>query len=171
MKLNFKDIIWVLLLSFAVFFGIVWFIYFKPVAHTELTWVLGLPLFNAWMNFLSAFCLCLGIWFISRAQKKAHQTCMLMALGFSALFLIGYLVYHHFHGDTLFTGVGWIRNFYFFVLISHIILTFFALPLILWTVLKAFLGEFDAHKRVARWTFPVWLYVSVSGILVYWMLR
>lgn len=134
-------------------------------------WVSEVVHFNALMNVFSTCSLCLGGYFIFKGRRLAHQRAMLFAFGFSTLFLIGYLLYHYFHGSTLYTGAGWIRGVYFFVLISHIILTIVALPLILWSFFRALTGDFVRHKRVARITFPIWLYVSVSGLVVYGMLH
>jgi putative membrane protein len=96
---------------------------------------------------------------------------MLAALLFSALFLISYIVYHTFHGDSKFLGEGWIRPVYFFVLISHIALSGICLPMILVTVSLSLLKHFPIHKRWARWTFPIWAYVSVTGVAIYLMLK
>jgi putative membrane protein len=96
---------------------------------------------------------------------------MLGATTFSALFLVSYITYHYFHGDTKFPGQGWIRPVYFLILISHIGLSMAALPLILATLWYAMRNQFRFHRAVARWTFPVWLYVSVTGVIVYFVLR
>jgi putative membrane protein len=95
---------------------------------------------------------------------------MLSALTFSFLFLISYLTYHAFHGDTSFEGEGWLRTLYFFILISHILLSAVVLPLVLTTVYFAATGNFNQHPKIARVTLPLWLYVSVTGVLVYLML-
>jgi putative membrane protein len=96
---------------------------------------------------------------------------MLSATAFSALFLVSYITYHYFHGDTKFPAHGWIRPVYFFILITHISLSMVALPLILGTLWWALRSEFRFHKKIARWTFPIWLYVSVTGVIVYFVLR
>ena len=96
---------------------------------------------------------------------------MLGATASSAFFLIGYVTYHYFHGDTKFTGLGWIRPVYFSILISHIGLSIVSLPLIFAALWFALTGQFHSHRRVARWTFPVWLYVSVTGVLVFVLLK
>jgi len=95
---------------------------------------------------------------------------MLSACVTSALFLISYLIYHYFVGSVPFKGVGWIRTVYFSVLISHVILAAAIIPLAMITLVRALRGNFERHKRIARWTFPIWLYVSVTGVVVYWML-
>jgi len=95
---------------------------------------------------------------------------MLSACVTSALFLISYLIYHYFVGSVPFKGAGWIRTVYFSILISHVILAAAIIPLAMITLVRALRGNFERHKRIARWTFPIWLYVSVTGVIVYWML-
>jgi putative membrane protein len=129
-----------------------------------------LPGVNAGLNSVSAILLLCGYLFIRRKQILAHRTCMLSACVTSALFLISYLVYHYFVGSVPFKGVGWIRPVYFSVLISHVILAAAIVPLALMTLGRALRGNFEGHKRIARWTLPIWLYVSVTGVIVYWML-
>src|ERR1700736_5080985 len=96
---------------------------------------------------------------------------MLTATVFSALFLVSYVTYHFFHGDTKFQGHGWIRPAYFLILISHIGLSMVALPLILGALWFGLRSQFQFHRRIARWTFPIWLYVSVTGVIVYVLLQ
>jgi len=100
----------------------------------------------------------------------AHKLCMLLAITASSLFLISYLTYHYQVGSVPFKGQGWFRVVYFSVLISHTVLAAAIVPLVLVTLTRALRGSFDRHKRIARWTLPIWLYVSVTGVLVYWML-
>ena len=157
-------------LSVAIACALIWLIYFKGgPAGPE--WVSSLPAVNAILNSCSAACLVIGYTRIRRKQITAHRACMLAATGFSALFLISYVTYHYFHGDTRFPGQGWIRPVYFTVLISHIGLSIVALPLILTTLYLALTGRFAIHRRVARWTFPIWLYVSVTGVVVFLLLN
>ena len=101
---------------------------------------------------------------------KAHKTCMLTALGVSSLFLVSYVIYHYHAGSKPFGGHGWIRGVYYPLLISHLILAALIVPLALTTLYRAWRGQFARHRRIARWTLPVWLYVSVTGVLIYWML-
>lgn len=129
-----------------------------------------LPAVNAALNTTSAVLLVLGYVLIRRKRISAHRACMLAAVGTSALFLISYLTYHFHHGATRFTGAGAIRVLYFVVLISHTVLATAILPLVMVTVFRALRGRFEAHRRIARWTLPIWLYVSVTGVAVYWML-
>ena len=160
----------ILALSGAIAAFLVWLIYFKGRVAGP-TWVGMLPGANAFFNSLSAICLVLGYRQIRRGNRVVHMRFMLSATVFSALFLVSYITYHFFHGDTKFPGQGWIRPVYFFILISHITLSMVALPLILGTLWYALRTQFRFHRRVARWTLPIWLYVSVTGVVVYFVLR
>jgi putative membrane protein len=129
-----------------------------------------LPSLNAALNSLSAILLIAGYLFIRSRNIKAHKTCMLAAFASSILFLISYLVYHYQVGSVPFQGQGGIRLVYFTILLTHTILAITVVPLALVTLFRAFKERFDRHRRIARWTFPIWLYVSVTGVVVYWML-
>lgn len=129
-----------------------------------------LPSLNAALNSLSAVLLATGYAMIRRGRIQAHRLCMLSAFGTSTLFLVSYLIYHANVGSVAFTGDGAIRVFYFLVLISHIILAAAILPLALVTLTLALRGRFERHRSIARWTLPIWLYVSVTGVVVYVML-
>ena len=129
-----------------------------------------LPHVNALLNATSGLLLVVGFYFIMRRRVRAHLTCMTAALAVSALFLVSYLVYHYNHGSTRFTGQGAVRPLYFIILISHTVLAALIVPLIALTLRRAWRGEFGRHMRIARWTFPLWLYVSVTGVIVYLML-
>lgn len=131
---------------------------------------LHLPSLNAVLNSLSTVFLFLGYRAVKLGRTSAHRAYMLSALVTSAAFLVSYL-YHHYHaGSTRFTGTGWVRTVYFAILISHTILATAIVPLVLVTVTRAIRGRFEAHARLARWTWPLWMYVSVTGVVVYWML-
>jgi putative membrane protein len=132
--------------------------------------VSALPALNAFLNGTSAVLLMVGYGFIRRRQVPAHLTCMLTAFGVSMLFLISYVVYHYQAGSRPFTGPGWVRPIYFVLLISHIVLAAAIVPLALTTIYRAVSSQFARHRKLARWTLPIWLYVSVTGVLVYWML-
>jgi putative membrane protein len=160
----------IILLSVAIASFLVWLIYFKGKVAAP-AWVLYLPAANACFNSLSAICLVFGYVNIRRGNRLTHMRFMISATVFSALFLVSYITYHYFHGDTKFAGHGAIRPFYFSVLISHIGLSVIALPLILGTLWYALHSQFRFHKAVARWTFPLWLYVCVTGVVVYFVLR
>ena len=129
-----------------------------------------LPAVNATLNGVSAVLLATGYVFIRRRRIDAHRRCMLAAFATSALFLVSYLVYHYNVGSVPFTRQGPIRAVYFATLISHIVLAAIILPLALVTLHRALRGRFTRHAAIARWTLPIWLYVSVTGIAVYWML-
>lgn len=129
-----------------------------------------LPTVNAALNSLSAAFLILGFLFIKSKNIKAHKACMLAAFTSSSLFLISYLVYHYQVGSVPFKGQGAIRTLYFSILLTHTILAVVVVPMALITLSRALKQRFAAHRRIARWTFPIWLYVSVTGVVVYWML-
>ena len=134
-------------------------------------WVGYLPALNACFNGTSAVFLVLA-WRAIRSRRVAeHARYMLVALGASALFLVSYIVYHSVHGDSPFPGQGAIRPLYFFILISHILLSAVVLPLIFSSFLFSLAGRFAQHKKISRYTLPVWLYVSVTGVLVFALLR
>lgn len=130
----------------------------------------SLPMLNAALNSLSAVFLLAGLFFIKSRNQDAHRTCMLSAFGCSILFLISYLIYHYQVGSVPFRGQGWVRPVYFSILLTHTVLAVTVVPLALITLNRALKERFDAHRRIARWTFPIWLYVSVTGVVVYWML-
>jgi uncharacterized membrane protein YozB (DUF420 family) len=132
--------------------------------------VAELPALNAALNSLSAVFLFVGFCFIKSGNRAAHRACMLTAFTCSILFLVFYLVYHSQVGSVAFKGQGWIRPVYFAILITHTILATVVVPLALVTLTRALRERFDAHRRIARWTFPIWAYVSVTGVVVYWML-
>jgi uncharacterized membrane protein YozB (DUF420 family) len=129
-----------------------------------------LPHINAFLNSTSAVLLLAGYTFIKRARVRAHRTCQVAAVVTSTVFLASYLTYHYFHGATRFAGQGIARPVYFTILISHTILAIVIVPLVLITLYRATRGDFVRHRQVARWTFPLWLYVSVTGVIVYLML-
>lgn len=129
-----------------------------------------LPHLNASLNAASLFLLLLGFFFILRRNVTAHLACMVGALAVSGLFLISYLIYHYNYGSVRFTGQGGVRRVYFFILVTHIILAAVIVPLVALTVARAVRGEYARHRRIARWTYPLWLYVSVTGVVVYLML-
>lgn len=138
--------------------------------------VTALPLVNACLNAVSAGLLVAGWIFIRRRRVAAHVTCMLGAFAVSTLFLLSYVTYHYHVGSRPFTGQGWIRPVYFTLLFTHIVLAAGIVPLALTTIYRGWRGATDPlagfarHVRIARWTLPVWLYVSITGVLVYWLL-
>ena len=130
----------------------------------------ALPAVNAALNGSSAALLVAGYLFIRRGRVRAHHWCMLGAFTFSTLFLVGYLTFHFLAGIVRYQGTGWLRVLYFSILIPHTILAATIVPLALITLTHAFRERFDKHRRIARWTLPAWLFVSVTGVIVYFML-
>ncbi|HLB91932.1 MAG TPA: DUF420 domain-containing protein [Terriglobales bacterium] len=130
------------------------------------------PKINAALNGLSAVLLVTGRALIARGKRAAHRAVMLTAFATSSIFLVSYLYYHwpHHGGIIYFQGTGWIRILYFTILISHTILAIVIVPMVLITLTRALRGQFGRHRAIARWTFPLWLYVSVTGVIVYLML-
>ena len=151
-----------------------WLLYFRPAAApTQVVppWTSSLPTLNACLNFTSAVLLTAGFVAIKNGHRERHKKFMLAAVLVAGTFLVSYIIYHHFHGDTRFGGEGLIRPIYFFVLISHIALSMVALPLVLTTLFFAGTEQFQRHQKLARFTFPIWLYVSVTGVAVYFFLK
>ncbi len=132
--------------------------------------VSGLPALNATLNAVAALFLAAGYYFIRRRNRRAHRASMLSAFAASALFLVSYVVYHANAGSKPFPGTGPIRAVYFIILITHVVLAAAILPMALVTLSRAWRERFDRHVRIARWTLPIWLYVSVTGVAIYLML-
>jgi uncharacterized membrane protein YozB (DUF420 family) len=129
-----------------------------------------LPHLNATLNATSAVLLFTGFYFIRKGRVAAHLRCMTAALVVSTVFLVSYLVYHAQHGSTRFAGQGLIRPVYFTILLTHTVLAAVIVPLVAVTLRRAWRGDFSRHRRIARWTFPLWAYVSVTGVVVYLLL-
>jgi putative membrane protein len=130
-----------------------------------------LPALNALLNGLCAVALCVGFYCIKHGDREAHRTSMLVAFAFSSVFLVSYIVNHALHGDTIFPGHGTVRTLYLSILASHVILSIVALPMVLTTFFFSLTGRFAMHRRIARFTFPIWLYVSVTGVVVFLFLK
>ena len=133
-------------------------------------YIYALPHLNAILNATSGLLLVTGYFFIRRRNVNAHRNCLIAALITSTLFLVSYLTYHYHYGSTRFVGQGLVRSVYFMILISHTILAAVTVPFVGVTLSRATRGQFAKHMRIARWTFPMWLYVSVTGVIVYLML-
>jgi uncharacterized membrane protein YozB (DUF420 family) len=129
-----------------------------------------LPALNATLNALSALLLTAGYVWIRRGRRDLHKRCMLAALATSALFLTSYVIYHVNTGSRPYGGHGLLRVVYFSILITHVIFAATVLPLALVTAARGLRGRYDRHVRIARWTFPIWIYVSVTGVVIYLML-
>jgi putative membrane protein len=132
--------------------------------------MIHLPTLNAALNGASALFLVAGWWFIRAGRRTAHRNCMLAALGTSAAFLVSYLIYHFQVGSVRFPGVGDARTIYLGILLTHTVLAAAVPFLAVITATRGLRGRFPQHVRIARWTLPIWLYVSLTGVVVYWML-
>lgn len=129
-----------------------------------------LPLLNACLNSASAVFLSIGYYFIRRKNQTAHRNCMIGALVCSTLFLASYLYYHAHAGRTTFQDPQWFRPVYLFILLTHTVLAAVIVPMALGTVTLAFMRRFETHRKIARWTWPIWMYVSVTGVVIYLLL-
>ncbi|MEJ6547290.1 MAG: DUF420 domain-containing protein [Flavobacteriales bacterium] len=129
-----------------------------------------LPPIYATINGLTALVLIMAVFAIKNGQRKRHETLMTTAIVFSLIFLVMYVAYHMTSESTPFGGVGVVVYVYYFILISHIILSIAIIPLVLKTYAKAYLKQFEAHKKLAKITFPIWLYVAITGVVVYLMI-
>jgi uncharacterized membrane protein YozB (DUF420 family) len=129
-----------------------------------------LPALNAILNGTAAVLIVTGIYLIKSGRQRAHRAAMISAVAASSLFLISYLTYHAHIGSKHFPGHGWARYVYFSILLTHTILAAVVVPLVLVTLTRGLKGRFDRHRPIARWTYPVWLYVSVTGVVIYVML-
>jgi putative membrane protein len=132
--------------------------------------VYDLPAVNATLNGISAVLLMIGYVLIRQRRIQQHRRVMLAAFTVSCLFLVCYVIYHYNVGSKRFPGQGPIRTVYFFILITHIVLAALVPPMAIITLVRGLRERFDTHARLARWTLPIWLYVSVTGVIVYWML-
>ena len=155
--------------SLAVAF-LFWLLYFRE-GSGEAGWLEFLPGINAILNSLTSAFLIRGFLAIKSGNRTLHAFCQKSAFVFSTLFLISYILYHSLHGDSHFMGQGFIRPLYFFILISHIVLSVVALPMVFTTFFFALTGRLEMHRKLARWTFPIWLYVSFTGVLIFLILK
>lgn len=160
----------ILAVSAAATLFLFWLIYVHPAAASSAQYAF-LPALNALLNGLSAVTLLIGYTFIKARRIKLHRAAMITAFGFSALFLVGYILHHALHGDVRYPAHAALRSVYLPLLASHIILAVVALPLILVTFFFSLSGRIPEHRKIARWTFPLWLYVSVTGVVTWAMLR
>ena len=130
-----------------------------------------LPGLNALLNGLCALTLCVGFYFIKQRNIAAHRASMLLAFALSSVFLVSYVANHALHGDTIFPSQAPVRTVYLSILASHVVLSIIALPMVLTTFFFSLTGRFAIHRRIARITFPIWLYVSITGVVVFFFLR
>lgn len=161
----------ILLISALAFIFLIWLIYYKGGSDYSSNLITSLPALNALLNSASTVLLLLGYRAIRRGKYMTHMRYNLTAFVTSMLFLISYVIYHNFHGSTPFPGEGIIRPIYFFILISHIILSALVVPMILTSFYLAFSERITLHRKVSKITLPVWLYVSVTGVLIFLILR
>ena len=161
----------ILVISAAATFFLFWLIYEHPAADTSSSRLPFLPALNALLNGLSATALLVGYTFIRARKVAAHRASMITAFMFSTLFLVSYIGHHYLHGDVRYPIHAAYRSLYLPLLASHIILAVIALPLVLVTFFFSLSGRLPQHRKVARWTFPLWFYVSVTGVITYVMLR
>ena len=160
----------ILAVSAAATVFLFWLIYVHPAAASSTQYAF-LPALNALLNGLSAVALLIGYTFIKARRIKPHRASMMTAFGFSTLFLVSYILHHALHGDVRYPAHSALRSVYLPLLASHIILAVVALPLILVTFFFTLTGRIPQHRKVARWTFPLWLYVSITGVVTWAMLR
>jgi putative membrane protein len=160
----------ILAISAAATIFLFWLIYVHPAVASSSQYAF-LPALNALLNGLSATALLIGYVFIRARRIGAHRAAMITAFCFSTLFLVSYILHHSLHGDVRYPAHADFRTVYLWLLASHIVLAIVALPLILVTFFFSLSGRIPQHRKVARWTFPLWLYVSVTGVVTYVMLR
>ena len=161
----------ILAISAAASLFLFWLIYVHPAADAANARFAFLPALNAIFNGLAATFLLIGFTFIRARKIAAHRASMITAFAFSTLFLFSYIAHHALHGDVRYPAHADYRTFYLSLLASHILLAVVALPLVLVTFFFSLSGRIPQHRKVARWTFPIWLYVSVTGVITYAMLR
>jgi putative membrane protein len=161
----------ILAVSLAATAFLFWLIYLHPAADQANARFAFLPALNALLNGLSAVALLIGYTFIRARRIPAHRAAMLSAFAFSTLFLVSYILHHALHGDVRYPAHAALRGVYLPLLASHILLAIVALPLILVTFFFSLTGRIPQHRKIARWTLPLWLYVSVTGVLTWAMLR
>src|ERR1019366_1853824 len=161
----------IIAVSAAVFGFLIWLLYVKPAAGYTSQIIGALPAVNAGLNTLSTIFLIAALIAVLNRQYTRHMKLMLSALSSSALFFVCYVIYHNAHGDTKFTHTGPVRPIYFSILISHIVLSGIVLPLILTSFYLALAGKYALHRRVSKFTYPIWLYVSVTGVVIFIMLK
>ena len=160
----------ILAISAAATLFLFWLIYVHPAAASSSQYAF-LPALNALLNGLSATALLIGYTFIKSRRIAAHRAAMMTAFGFSTLFLVSYIAHHALHGDVRYPIHAALRSVYLPLLASHIILAIVALPLVLVTFFFSLSGRIPQHRKIARWTFPIWLYVSITGVITFAMLR
>lgn len=156
--------------TFALTF-LIWLIFFRQGSSGSNLAVSMLPAVNAALNGTSAVLLMFGFWAIKNRREFLHKNLMLSAFIVSAMFLVSYVYYHSLQGDTKFLGEGWIRPVYFFILVTHIVLSMAVFPMILSSIYFGLSDKRRTHRKIAKITLPIWLYVSVTGVIIFFLLR
>jgi putative membrane protein len=160
----------ILAISVAASLFLFWLIYIHPAAASSSEYAF-LPALNAILNGMSAIALLIGYTFIRARRVAAHRAAMITAFAFSSLFLVSYILHHALHGDVRYPLHAAFRTPYLWLLATHIFLAVIALPMVLVTFFFSLSGRIPQHRKIARWTFPLWLYVSVTGVITFVMLR
>jgi putative membrane protein len=163
--------LWNALITIFALSFLIWLLFFREASAEGRRAVSTLPAVNATLNGTSTLILLAGYWAIKNRREALHKNLMISAFIVSAMFLISYVYYHSLQGDTKFLGEGWIRPLYFFILISHIVLSMAVFPMILSTIYFGLSDKRPTHRRLAKITLPIWLYVSVTGVIIFFMLR
>jgi len=161
---------WITLISVLVPIVVAVLLFMPSKIDTGLEWVYFLPHLNAVINSAATVALVLGVVFIKQGKIAWHKASMTTAFALGALFLVSYVLYHASAESTTFGGEGWIRGLYYFLLITHIILAAVALFPILWAYYYGYTGQYTRHRKVVKYAFPIWLYVTVTGVIVYLMI-
>ncbi|RMF68518.1 MAG: DUF420 domain-containing protein [Calditrichaeota bacterium] len=163
--------LWNAAITTSVMLLLMWILYLRPTGGSTAVNIEMFPAVNASLNGISAVLVLIAFWAIKNRREFLHKNLMLAALIVTTLFLISYVTYHSIHGDTKFLGQGWIRPVYFFILISHVLLSMVAFPMVLSTVYFGLSDRRPSHRRIAKITLPIWLYVSVTGVLIFFFLK
>lgn len=167
----YKAVIAITLLSALALVFLFWLLYFKDSPDETFHWVTRLPALNATLNSIATILLIFGFLEIKKRNFERHMQFMIGSFLMSTLFLVSYVIYHNFIGHTPFPGTGVIRPIYFSILITHVVLSAAVVPMILGSFYLAFAGKFKSHRTLSKYTFPVWLYVSITGVVIFFILN
>ncbi|MFQ5771535.1 MAG: DUF420 domain-containing protein [bacterium] len=163
--------IWNAVITASVLTFLIWLLFFRQGSSDKNLAVSTLPAVNAALNGTSTVILLAGFWAIKNKRESLHKNLMISAFIVSAMFLISYVYYHSLQGDTKFLGEGWIRLLYFFILITHILLSIVVLPLVISTIYFGLNNKRKSHRKIAKITLPIWLYVSITGVIIFFLLK
>ncbi|MFM2207462.1 MAG: hypothetical protein RL213_1437 [Bacteroidota bacterium] len=159
----------IFLVSIAIF-AVVVILSMLPKAETIPSWVRILPALNAVLNASTTIVLLVSLWFIKRKQVDVHKKLNLVACGLSTVFLLSYVLFHAFGVETRYPSDAPMRSLYYFILVTHIILAAVVLPLVLFSLYRGLTNQVQAHRKIVKWSFPIWIYVTVTGVVVYLMI-